>query len=134
MSLGDFASMFSKMKETFSQAFNLKSINKEIKLISEQFQSIIKLDKDSCYNYIEQIDSYQQKSDPGIRKIGICFDIKDISYKDGIYTINFVYCISRYNNYEYEEDVVFSNSIGITCFSGRYELGINTENRLFIFA
>jgi len=46
MSFGDFASMFSKMKESFSQAFNLKSINKEIKTISEQFQSLIKLEKD----------------------------------------------------------------------------------------
>ena len=54
MSFGDFASMFSKMKETFSQAFNLKSINKEIKLISEQFQSLIQLDQEK----IKEITNY----------------------------------------------------------------------------
>ena len=45
MNFGDFSSMFSKMKETFSQAFNIKTINKEIKQISDQFQSLINLDK-----------------------------------------------------------------------------------------
>ena len=56
MSFGDFANMFSKMKDTFSQAFNLKTINKEIKSISEQFQSLIKLEKqkiDEIINYNE---------------------------------------------------------------------------------
>ena len=56
MSFGDFASMFSKMKESFSQAFNLKSINKEIKTISEQFQSLIKLEKEK----INEITNYRE--------------------------------------------------------------------------
>ena len=63
MSLGDFASMFSKMKESFSQAFNLKSINKEIKLISEQFQSIIKLDKEKI-NEITNYEKYKLNYSP----------------------------------------------------------------------
>ena len=56
MNFGDFSSMFSKMKETFSQAFNIKTINKEIKQISEQFQSLINLDKEK----IEQITNYEE--------------------------------------------------------------------------
>ena len=94
-----------KKEENYSREVTNNTIEAFYNEKVEKTNGIIKLDKDSCYNYIEQIDAYQQKTDPGIRKIGICFDIKDISYKDGIYTINFVYCISRYNNYEYEEDV-----------------------------
>ena len=56
MNFGDFSSMFSKMKETFTQAFGIKTINKEIKLISEQFQSLINLDKEK----IEQITNYEE--------------------------------------------------------------------------
>ena len=54
MNFGDFSSMLSKMKETFTQAFGIKTINKEIKLISEQFQSLINLDKEK----IEKITNY----------------------------------------------------------------------------
>ena len=39
---GDFSNMFAKMKETLKQTFNLKSINNEIKLLSEQFLSLLK--------------------------------------------------------------------------------------------
>ena len=58
MNFGDFASMFSKMKESFAQAFSLKTINKEIKLISEQFQSLIKLEKEKI-NDITNYDKYE---------------------------------------------------------------------------
>ena len=44
MNFGDFTSMFAKMKETFTQTFNIKSINKEIKSISELFLSLTKND------------------------------------------------------------------------------------------
>ena len=63
MSFGDFASMFSKMKESFSQAFNLKSINKEIKIISEQFQSLIKLEKEKI-NEITKYEEYELNYSP----------------------------------------------------------------------
>ena len=56
MSFGDFANMFTKMKETFSQAFNLTSINNKIKSISEQFQSLTKLEKEK----ISEIKNYNQ--------------------------------------------------------------------------
>ena len=56
MSFGDFANMFTKMKETFSQAFNLTSINNKIKSISEQFQSLTKLEKEK----IAEIKNYNQ--------------------------------------------------------------------------
>ena len=46
--------MFSKMKESFAQAFSLKTINKEIKIISEQFQSLIKIEKEK----INEITNY----------------------------------------------------------------------------
>ena len=42
MNFGDFSNMFAKMKETLKQTFNLKSINKEIKSISEEFLSLTK--------------------------------------------------------------------------------------------
>ena len=54
MNFGDFANMFSKMKESFVQAFSLKTINKEIKLISEQFQSLTKIEKEK----IDDIKNY----------------------------------------------------------------------------
>ena len=44
--------MFTKMKETFTQTFNIKSINKEIKTISEQFQSLTKIEKDKINDII----------------------------------------------------------------------------------
>ena len=44
MNFGDFTSMLSKMKETLTQTFNIKSINKEIKSISELFLSLTKND------------------------------------------------------------------------------------------
>ena len=56
MNFGDFSSMLSKTKETFTQAFGIKTINKEIKLISEQFQSLINLDKEK----IEKITNYEE--------------------------------------------------------------------------
>ena len=65
MNFGDFSSMFSKMKETFSQAFNIKTINKEIKQISDQFQSLINLDKvkiDTIKNYEEYELNYSLPS------------------------------------------------------------------------
>ena len=58
MNFGDFASMFTKMKESFTQVFSLKTINKEIKLISEQFQSLTKLEKEKI-NEITNYDKYE---------------------------------------------------------------------------
>ena len=84
-----------KLKNNTIEAFYNEKI--------ETVNGIITLDKNSIYSYIKYIDDYQQKSDPGIRKKGICFEINDISYKDGIYTVKFVYCLSNYNNDVYEE-------------------------------
>ena len=50
MNFGDFSNMFAKMKETLKQAFNLKSINEEIKSITEEFLSLTK-NNESNYNY-----------------------------------------------------------------------------------
>ena len=58
MNFGDFASMFTKMKESFTQVFSLKTINKEIKLISEQFQSLTKLEKEKI-SEITNYDKYE---------------------------------------------------------------------------
>ena len=58
MNFGDFANMFTKMKETFTQTFNIKSINKEIKTISEQFQSLTKIEKDKI-NDIINYENYE---------------------------------------------------------------------------
>ena len=42
--------MFAKMKETLKQTFNLKSINNEIKLLSEQFLSLTKKNESEILN------------------------------------------------------------------------------------
>ena len=86
-----------KLKNNTIESFCNEDLKKE--------NGIIKLDENSIYNYIKYLDDYQQKTDPGIRKIGICFDINDILYKDGIYTVKFVYCLSTYYNEEYDENV-----------------------------
>ena len=41
MNFGDFSNMFAKMKETLKQAFNLKSINEEIKSITQKIMNQI---------------------------------------------------------------------------------------------
>lgn len=55
--------MFSKMKESFVQAFSLKTINKEIKLISEQFQSLTKIEKEKIDD-IKNYDKYEINYSP----------------------------------------------------------------------
>ena len=50
MNCGDFSNMLAKMKETLKQTFNLKSINNEIKLLSEQFLSITKKNESEIFN------------------------------------------------------------------------------------
>lgn len=80
MSFGDFASMFSKMKESISQAFNLKSINKEIKIISEQFQSLIKLEKEKI-NEITNYGEYELNYSPPLNNNN---ENKDITESNNI--------------------------------------------------
>ena len=52
MHFGDFTSMLAKMKETFTQSFNIKSINKEIKSISELLVSLTKKENPENSNEI----------------------------------------------------------------------------------
>ena len=52
MNFGDFSNMFVKMKETLKQTFNLKSINNEIKLITEDFLSLTKNNEEKKTNSI----------------------------------------------------------------------------------
>ena len=71
MNFGDF---FAKMKENLKQVFNLKSINKEIKILSEQFLSLTK--KDNSEILVENnYDKYELSYSP-------------ISYNDDIIETN----------------------------------------------
>lgn len=88
----------STQRETFNniiETFYYENLEKE--------KSVIKTGK--AWNYDKTNDAYIMMIDAageGLPSKGLCLDIEDISYKDKVYTIKFVYCLPSYQDEEKE--------------------------------
>lgn len=97
--------------EIFNDQMKTKSKRELIMAIVDSFYSeeyttekvngveILKADEQQ-YDYDEELDSYMSLTEGSELPIGLCLEIENISYKSGVYTVEFTYVYPTYMDYD----------------------------------
>ncbi len=126
----------------YSNVIDSNKLNKIIEAFTEielEEDGLMKLDIGYGY-YKEKINGKKQYLDASYgdeNPIGLCLDVKDISYTSGIYNVTFTYCYPTQTDYDegkVEELPVFEMSVGLILNENnqysKYFISSKTESRI----
>lgn len=108
-------------KDAYDIKFTQSKVKQVIKeFYGEEISGILKLPKDGFVSYNESNKCYENDAgDGGI--IGLCREIKNINYNEGIYEVTFTYC------YPSEENYTLGNIDKLALYETTMKLKLNSE-------
>ena len=107
---------------TLENSGEINAVNAAMhEITGENYTGVIDMIDEHYLYYNKDTNSYDFKPGDGFVVPGLCLDISDISYKNGIYTVTCVYCFPGMVDYE-------EGSIGtLEQYKSTFELKINED-------